>query len=397
MYPVADTFGPLSGLHSDTYIHTADVQGSLSYQSACHDICQSSERLYTDFEASNESLQQITAAPDRTVDGNNAQSGAKESPGLSLTCGYERCDYQGTFQRPYELDRHIRLKHQQAGSFVCPFRGCFRGSSRSKFARGDKLTAHIRSAHHHQLDSMIQCPVKGCSKPPLEFDLLGIHIRRAHSPKGLINYTELERALMNAASSAYWRCPVQRCCKMMGIASVSTHMLSHSHHDLELVAGDALLQGHRFVRQASTSLVQPAVNGGRPAAPLPPIVAIQVICPVCNIACDDHASFVLHLNEIHLVRSEEKEHYHLWRNGVTTYVPGCSETSRAWTSWRANRYAGKLICNACKIPGCSKQDRYDLGHHLSMQIDVEDIRPYCRGILKMYPDFYSHPVFNDIT
>lgn len=352
----------------------------------------------TDITASDTISGTGTTAIDHVGFLDNARRGTKQGPGLGLKCEHEGCSYKGTFHGRYELNRHDRLKHWQVESFACPFPGCFRGLSRSKFARGDKLTAHIRAAHHQQLDNKTQCPIGGCLKVLLEFDLLGIHIRRAHKlTEDHETHNDFERAIINAASSAYLRCPVQRCYEMMKIASVADHMLRHSQHDLEIVAGDALLPGHRFLRGTSSNAMQAALTGSWPLAPSPPIVTVQVTCPICSIACDDHASFALHLCETHLIKGGEKEHFRLWRDGVASNIRQHSKVLQPWTSWVVKNIRAEIICTACGSLGSSGRHGSKLNHHISMQVDPEDIRPYRREILKLYPDFASHPVFDDLA
>lgn len=57
-----------------------------------------------------------------------------------LLCTYDGCNFQGSFPRPYELNRHIKATHSGDRSLTCPI--CSAG-----FVRADKLTAHIRTHH----------------------------------------------------------------------------------------------------------------------------------------------------------------------------------------------------------------------------------------------------------
>ncbi|EAU31653.1 predicted protein [Aspergillus terreus NIH2624] len=56
-----------------------------------------------------------------------------------LQCGWNNCDYNGTFGRKAELMRHIDSKHVSPGAHMCPMPNCGRA-----FNRKDNLDEHLR-------------------------------------------------------------------------------------------------------------------------------------------------------------------------------------------------------------------------------------------------------------
>ncbi|KAJ5498156.1 hypothetical protein N7453_007207 [Penicillium expansum] len=57
-------------------------------------------------------------------------------------CGWQGCDYKGTFGRKHELMRHIDTKHVNPRSHHCPVPGC-----PGTFNRKDNLDEHFQRVH----------------------------------------------------------------------------------------------------------------------------------------------------------------------------------------------------------------------------------------------------------
>jgi len=55
----------------------------------------------------------------------------------TFECSHLGCSHKGTFLREYELERHIKTKHEKDRPFQCPVTGCFKRTQRTAFARSD--------------------------------------------------------------------------------------------------------------------------------------------------------------------------------------------------------------------------------------------------------------------
>ena len=59
-----------------------------------------------------------------------------------LRCTWPGCRYEGTFNRPKDLERHMETQHTKKSSHECHFEDCD-----STYNRKDNLTAHVRRKH----------------------------------------------------------------------------------------------------------------------------------------------------------------------------------------------------------------------------------------------------------
>lgn len=312
----------------------------------------------------------------------------------ALTCPHEGCTHKGTFPRKYELDRHVQVKHQGRNPFSCPVNGCFRGLRPSSFPRPDNLTAHIRDVHHRQPEQRIRCSAHGCTKPPMELDLLGVHIKQSHDRLLKINGTL--RAIAHAASSAYLHCPLWNCPKTMPLRSMIKHLLSHPRVELELIEEELLSLNYELEREQTPGASEFEETGAYPQ--IGAIVAVRVVCPICKYSCNDHAAFENHMDETHLV-GKQQSHFQHWRDYARSRNGWkISEKFKPWTYWEPQ--TERDACGPFRCPSCDFRTRVWVcatKHHIGMLADSEKIRPYRREILKLYPDFATHPVWNDMA
>jgi hypothetical protein len=304
------------------------------------------------------------------------------------------CEDNVTFSRKSDFERHRRLKHSHEDQqhFVCSAQGCFRGEVPWSFARSDKLTSHIKTTHN--LNTIFdQCPIQYCSFGPCTLEVLGVHTRPAHW-----DY-EAGRAVLNATSCKALRCPLWHCGKHFEAKKLLQHITSHAKEELE--AADPSLQ---FIGL----LVQSAPGYD---------VTIQVICPVCRTASASMEQFIRHLSTVHLCtpQSGGSEHFEKWKAYLTQnldkyFSPGRVNKLMPWSSLDIRTLSTKrdFRCPSCQfsVAGVEKygsdqpaKERAIIEHHLSFLCPeaevVKELYPHRMQILRLWPEFVTHPVFAD--
>jgi hypothetical protein len=223
---------------------------------------------------------------------------------------------------------------------------------------------------------------------------LGVHIQRAHRDH------EAGRAVLNATSCKALRCPLWRCGKHVSAKKLLHHVASHAKEDVEAVKPNLELLG--LVLHLSP---------GHDAT-------IQVMCPVCHTVSTNIEEFTGHLTTSHLcTQSGGSEHFEEWKAYLCrdwqTYS-GASMTTKVlpWSSLdRINIVAGLrvIMCPSCPFSvaggrgyGYDHEDkeRAIKEHHLSLLRPeaevVRELYPYRIQILRLWPEFVTHPVFADI-
>jgi hypothetical protein len=303
------------------------------------------------------------------------------------------CVPEIVFSRRTDLARHQRLKHSREDQqhFVCSAQGCFRGLAPWSFARSDKLTSHIKTTHN--LDTIFShCPIKGCTFGPCTLEVLGIHIQRAHQP-----HEEGGRAILNATSCKTLRCPLWRCGNHYTANKLLQHITSHDKEEVDANKPSLELLG---------LLVQSTPGCD---------VTLQVVCPICNTASTDIESFTRHLATAHLYspQSGGLEHFETWKVHLSRKLRSDSVPTinrlPPWCSFdRAIIISESIKCPSCLFSGTEVRE-YGLDqdktraikeHHLSLLRPeaevVRELYPYRMQILKLWPEFVTHPVFADL-
>jgi DNA-directed RNA polymerase subunit RPC12/RpoP len=308
------------------------------------------------------------------------------------------CSNEITFSRKSDLDRHQRLKHSHGDHprFVCNAQGCFIGQVPRTFARSDKLTSHIKTRHN--LDTIFsRCPFERCTFGPCALEVLGIHLQRAHRPY------EVGRAVLNATSCKALRCPLWRCGKHVSVEKLLHHVASHAKEEIDS-AKPSLELLWLLVQSTPDHLYD---------------VTVQVICPICHTVSADIEQFTEHLLTAHLFTPESggSEHFDNWKVCLAQNVikaPRCQAAVHDLLPWscldRVESYNSKrdIRCPSCPFSvagvawrGSGQQDKWDAieKHHLSLLRPeaevVEEIYPYRMQILRLWPEFVTHPVFAD--
>jgi hypothetical protein len=304
------------------------------------------------------------------------------------------CEDEITFSRKSDLYRHHQLKrsHGDHPRFVCNAQGCSRGQVPWSFARSDKLTSHIKTTHN--LDTIFSCcPIKDCSFRPCTLEDLGVHIQRAHHGH------EAGRAILNATSCKALRCPLWRCGKHVTSQKLLHHVTSHAKADIEAAKPS-------FERLGLLVQSRPGCD-----------VTTQVVCPICHTVSADIEQFTKHISTVHLYtpQSGGLKHIEKWRAYLGQKRPGYSfRPIGEFMPWRSlgNVYVfygfHAFACPSCpfSVAGFEGYGSYQRDkeraireHHLSLLRPeaevVKELYPYRMQILRLWPEFVTHPVFAD--
>jgi hypothetical protein len=290
-----------------------------------------------------------------------------------LKCSFENCTHEGNFSGSYELGRHVRVKHHVGTKkFVCNAEKCFNKHLRQPwtFARSDKLTAHIKATHTRDT-VFAACPVTGCAFGRCTLDPLGVHITSVHQMEILWSAKEGERvrAFLNASSCKVRKCPLWRCGKHVKAPELLRHVTKHAKNDV-LAAIPELEHEGLVVLPVPSSSQQSVAQFG---------LVINVSCPICNTTSEDIDHFITHLWNRHLFLdgSDGADHFIAWRSALI-------ENASKW------RHADVRL-----LPWSAPAS----AHHLSLLRSetevVAELYPYRMQILRLYPEFVSHPVFAD--
>jgi hypothetical protein len=315
---------------------------------------------------------------------------------VALQCDIPSCKSRKsrrTFTSSYELARHNRTQHGHK-RFVCDAHGCFQGQLPRSFARPDKLTSHIKALHGQQT-VFAKCPIANCNFGSCTLNVLGVHIQRLHPDD------EYGRAVLHATSCKAFRCPLWRCGKHPTAKKLLQHLACHKKEDVE--AAKPSLE--------TTGLLVQSTPGCD--------VTIQVVCPVCHTISADIEKFTGHLATSHLYtpKSGGSDHFDKWKACLTQYMPKYASARGEvagllpWSS--LDRPYLSSAMQVCRCPSCpfsvagfegyglydENKERAIKEHHLSFLRPeaeiVQELYPYRMQILRLWPEFVTHPVFAD--
>jgi len=140
------------------------------------------------------------------------------------------------------------------------------------------------------------------------------------------------------------------------------------------------------------------------------VSVIQVICPVCKAANVNFEQFVHHLWASHLFVNKPNgtEHFLEWRDALKRLVRETSRTSvtdmHPWTKLTADlryRETRQFGCPKCPFSSNAYSGHSARDHHLTLlrpEVDVAaELYPVRFQILRLYPEFATHPVFYDLA
>jgi hypothetical protein len=316
-------------------------------------------------------------------------------------CTIDGCKHKGSFKSTYELNRHVQTVHggESAKRFVCNARGCFNGRLPWSFARSDKLTSHVKATHNYNT-VFNQCPVAACTFGPCTLEFLGVHIQHAHYA------VEEGRAVFNATPCKTRRCPLWRCGKHVIADKLMAHIETHASDDVDAAKSSLELEGLSIERTPQND------------------ITVHVVCPACRVATSDTKQFARHLVNDHLYArsSGGYTHFEKWKAQWIENAPKWDPRIKTLLPWSRihifDYYTRKLDyqCPCCpfsvtNVGGYdrhqSQQDERDQrdkralikGHHLSFLRPeaevVSELYPHRMAILRLWPEFVTHPVFAD--
>ena len=171
-------------------------------------------------------------------------------------------------------------KHKYEKAFSCPVVECIKENTAPAFARPDKLTDHIRAAHHDG-SAAAACPEPTCATRSLGLALLGVHIKLKHirnNSGGIFGKTL--RAVANAASTDQRRCLLSSCKrKQICLEDFPSHLLSHTSESFDEVAPEPA-EGGYIVSKVGCEHEEGAkqISGWCVCE----MNSIRVACPVCK-------------------------------------------------------------------------------------------------------------------
>lgn len=301
-----------------------------------------------------------------------------------FTCEIARCSKK--FRRHYELKRHEQQCHSHGERYSCTAQGCYsKGSQRHSFTRSDKLTSHIRTCHHSKtVFRCVLCP----TTMPLEE--LGLHCRRKHRNDRSV------AAILNATSWKRCRCPVFGCRKYILLTSFQSHLATHSQGDVQGAEQSLRDMGYMVMNTNEA-------NFGNERAS----ITFGILCPVCGTSCDSCDVFKHHFWSAHLFQDAGTglDHFVSWRAKLSAICFwDWRKSIAASPPWDIPGTAtGKGVCRI-RCDHCSfaivrdSQNNFHQEHPSfmrSVEQIVEELFPFRMHILRLYPEFESHPIFDD--
>lgn len=290
-------------------------------------------------------------------------SPTREPKGNSWTpqrCNRLGCRTNTTFKRKADYNRHMR-KHTRSVSLSCPVQYCSRQGSRA-FYRRDKFREHLEKAHTE--DESCHCLVEGCTAGPIPLSILRLHVRGHY-------FSEFKRAL-GCGSGFHPKCELKKCKQRFYRTDLlQAHLLTHP-------LADRLSQLD-VIKQMG----------------LDPNTA-RIICPICHQNFTNSEEFVPHLEAEHLVT--DSDHWLSFRKQVSEYIPGrkyIHPWEKCFIRWSFRYAAVVALCNYCGESAVSQPNSLNIDHHLAFlkASDLEEVIAVRAAILRLLPDFQSHPIF----
>lgn len=356
-------------------------------------LSQSSENHASELEAAVPSASMRRSSPTTKTSVQHGRQ-ARRRRDRKLICTYEQCDFEGSFPRQYELQRHIKAKHSSDKPFTCLFPDCS-----ASFPRSDKLTAHIRAFHDRETETELECPSDGCTVF-LDLQMLNLHIRIAHCAS--FKRRGLLRAVVAAGSTAYVPCPYQSCCSWKRPQDVPKHLMKHA-QELDYPYFVNYLFKRHYTVVGPDGLAATNVLELNQLWQARNILQFAVWCPICKQPCNDHASFEAHFDESHVIAQGQQDHFVAWRQYVqTSHILKDNRAVKPWMPWKLVKDWSNVQCPNCdfyreKITINGTNTSLEVDHHLHMLGDSQALEPYRRAVLQLYPDFGTHPVWKDLA
>jgi hypothetical protein len=240
----------------------------------------------------------------------------------------------------------MRSRHGADQAFTCGALGCFkRGISRWTFSRLDKLTDHIRAMHAYAAP-FSGCPSKDRGIGPLPLDLLGAHVQRAHP-----HCVAEARSILNATTAGRRKCPLSGCNnKIFPLDTFIVHLQGHEAEDVHAARSNWCFESLAFTFAFVSGTSDSAITG----------VTIGIACPACSTVASTFEQFRLHLWASHLLLDSSQGH---------------SATDHSLFSLGPITQYLSLMKPSDQI--------------------IRELGPVRMQILRLYPMFLTHPIFDD--
>lgn len=181
------------------------------------------------------------------------------------------------------------------------------------------------------------------------------------------------------------KCPIgvtKACSKWMKMEELPTHILQHTVKERLDRRDEAFEAGYDSM-------------------------AAQLACPICHLIMEDHEDFAQHIHMIHLNDQSGRDHILACLATINNGTAADHEEvdqfkwvgtwNVALSELRANgpRGLNESICASCGVQlfagGCYTN------HHLEIhKDDILEVLRHRQHILKHYPGFINHSIFNDI-
>lgn len=288
-------------------------------------------------------------------------SSRKSRDSSALQCDFPGCHSRATFKRKYELQRHMK-KHERKETYPCPAIDCDRKGLRS-FYRADKLVHHLGTGHGDN-DSYL-CPLAGCLTHPMSFDEIKLHARNHYGRCNPVVET------LQRIPGSQRQCMLKNCLKRLNILKMQSHLLDHTMNE----------------RLEETAVIQQMGYDAK---------TVKVICPLCELLLHNHGEFAVHLRSVHL--TTDSAHLAKFQESVANIIHKIWRDV-IWYPWEV-RYdcdtVKSMVCPTCGQPASTRRPVDRIDHHLQLLPDQNEVRPYRWDILRLCPNFGTHPVFDDV-
>ena len=247
---------------------------------------------------------------------------------------YPGCKYRGSFNRKYDLTRHMR-KHEDATG-QCPVRHCDRS-----FHRYDKLKIHLETQHNDTEEAI--CPV--CNRE-IPFLLIKFHI-------GYQDYVDEKTDVVVRAchrkNYGLRSCPIPSCAnhtKMVHASKLQAHLQEHEPNE----------------RASNFDIILAA--GYHPES-------LDLVCPVCKAHAQSVTDFQEHM---------ESEHIFTDRNRFNEIF---------------QKHPVKLNKLLEGKPVMDHWDKDRIDAHIEFLRPHSDYAAHRLDILRLWPGFVIHLLFDD--
>jgi hypothetical protein len=231
-----------------------------------------------------------------------------------------------------------------------------------------------------------------------------VHITRVHEKRArwyAKEEVEEGRAFLNASSCKARKCPLWRCGKHVKAPELLGHITKHAKDDVLAAIPELEHEGLIVHHDSDLGLI------------------ITVSCPICNTKSDGVDHFITHLwtSHLFLVGSGGADHFRTWKSALAKVTTKTYHDSiKGLLPWAVLKVwfgdqTTSIQCSSCLLSFSGLSEGYRqtetqkavknaaLTHHLSLlrpEAEVKaELYPYRMQILRLYPEFVSHPVFAD--